>query len=346
MPLHITLEKLRGFVMLPAGQVLLCSSVLPTFENWNFWKKHDDCKQKQNFLLQELHEKLSQNLFPYHLRFLVIKEEPRSPPSDCIVCTHSNDGFPNQFPLSALFSVIPCSDVIQHCLIEIFITFKPPCFITTHSISEIMPIWNCFIKVWKNDSDEKSCKPWLRSTTKTIQNPLIPESFDLRWWKVFEVLFENVLSCFWVVFHTNELCSKQVFRYFNDEIVFWCWLLWNTTNEKLEICSESSNICCLSYIQRIFDLPCWFVHKSSSVIDHLSVVLINHDELNSVIWCQIDSHSWWICHCCNYVFSKSLLDWCELCAGHVFMKLWVIILEFRSEERVHQQVWVQFWFLR
>jgi len=222
MPLHITLEKLRGSVMIPAGQVLLFASVLPTLKNGNFWKKHDECKQKQNFLLQELHEKLSQSLFPYHLRVLVIKEEPRSPPSYCIECTDSNDWFPDKFPFSAILSVIPCSDVIQHCLIKVFITFKPPCFITAHCISEIMPIWNCFIKVWKNDSNEESCKPWLRSTTKTIQNTLIPECFGLRWWKVFEVLFEYVLSQLAVYFHIFMIRQK---KWLNLKHLFWFFLL-------------------------------------------------------------------------------------------------------------------------
>lgn len=153
---------------------------------------------------------------------------------------------------------------------------------------------------------------------------------------------------FWAVFEYVFIylwCEQQVFWNFNQEIVFWCWFFRNTWDHQFEICFESSDICCLSGIHWIFYLSSWFVNKSSSVIDHLNIRFINHDELKSIVWCEINSNSAFICHCCNDIFSKALFDCDELSARHIMQWLWIIQF-FEWQGWVLKQVWFLSWCLR
>ena len=196
---HITSEMLRDSVMLRAGREPHDSWALPAFENWNFWKKAENCKQQQKKWSHLLHIQDGRfRVFPYHFRKLWIKEELWASESDRCMCEIRDDQFSHTFPFSDFISEIPLLYIVSHCLPELLVTFFSSSLIATDCISEIMIIWNCSVEVRENESYEPSDKPWLRSTTETIQNIFWPQIFDFLFREVIKFLFEK-LRCFqWV----------------------------------------------------------------------------------------------------------------------------------------------------
>lgn len=111
---HITSEMLRDSVMLRAGREPHDSWALPAFENWNFWKKAENCKQQQKKWSHLLHIQDGRfRVFPYHFRKLWIKEELWAYESDRCMCEIRDDQFSHTFPFSDFISEIPLLYIVS-----------------------------------------------------------------------------------------------------------------------------------------------------------------------------------------------------------------------------------------